>query len=336
MAGQEVPGAGRGRHVQQPGRLVDEADLTSVVTPAGYDADQTIVAKPRGSPTQDAWRRFRRNWAAMLSLVAIMALFVMAIFAPLLHTTNPLTQHYDVLDLGPGPQHWFGTDNLGRDQYSRLLYGLRAPLLAGVVGAAITTVLGTILGVVAGYVGGLSDTLLSRFTDLIFAFPGFTLALIVVSLYGTALDSIFVGAGRLMTLIVVFAVVGWPGLMRFVRSLTLSMKEQQYIEAARACGASHIRIILSHLLPNMWGVILVQAGFIVISFVYTEATLSIFGLGVEPPNPDLGQMLYNGTSNMGVSYWEVLLPSLFLVIIFLAFTFLADGLRDAIDPRGEK
>jgi ABC-type dipeptide/oligopeptide/nickel transport system permease subunit len=313
--------------------------LEPVLSPAAWRlapdyADEVIAARPAGSPTKDAWRRFHRNWAAMLSLVTIVALFMLAIFAPVLHTTNPLTQHYDALDLGPGPQHWFGTDNLGRDQYSRLLYGLRAPLLAGIVGAAITTILGTILGVAAGYFGGLIDTLLSRFTDLVFAFPGFTLALIVVSMYGNALDAVIAGAGRLMTLIVVFAVVGWPGLMRFVRSLTLSMKEQQFIEAARTCGTSHTRIIVSHLLPNMWGLILVQAGFIVIGFVYTEATLSIFGLGVEPPNPDLGQMLYNGTSNMGVSYWEVLFPSLFLVIIFLAFTFLADGLRDAFDPRG--
>ena len=328
MARQDLSG-------ESSGQLTHEMELTAVVTPAGYDADEMIAAKPAGSPTRDAWRRFRRNWAAMLSLVTIVALFVLAIFAPVLHTTNPLTQHYDALDLGPSPQHWFGTDNLGRDQYSRLLYGLRAPLLAGIVGAAITTILGTILGVVAGYFGGLIDSLLSRFTDLVFAFPGFTLALIVVSMYGNALDAVIAGAGRLMTLIVVFAVVGWPGLMRFVRSLTLSMKAQQFIEAARTCGTSHTKIIVSHLLPNMWGLILVQAGFIVIGFVYTEATLSIFGLGVEPPNPDLGQMLYNGTSNMGVSYWEVLFPSLFLVIIFLAFTFLADGLRDAFDPRGE-
>jgi oligopeptide transport system permease protein len=301
----------------------------------GFEVDQPNAARPIGSPTQDAWRRFRRNWAAMFSLVVILALFFLAIFAPILHTTDPMTQHYDTLDFGPSPHHWFGTDNLGRDQYTRLLYGLRAPLLAGVVGAAITTILGTILGVIAGYFGGLVDALLSRFTDLVFAFPGFTLALIVVSLYGNALDNVIVGAGRLMMLIVVFAVVGWPGLMRFVRSLTLAMKEQQFIEAARTSGSTPTKIMLSHFLPNMWGVILVQAGFVVISFVYTEATLSIFGLGVEPPNPDLGQMLFNGTSNMGVSYWEVLFPSLFLVSIFLAFTFLADGLRDAFDPRAK-
>jgi ABC-type dipeptide/oligopeptide/nickel transport system permease subunit len=301
----------------------------------GFEVDQPIATRPIGSPTEDAWRRFRRNWAAMFSLVVILALFFLAIFAPTLHTTDPMTQHYDTLDFGPSPHHWFGTDNLGRDQYTRLLYGLRAPLLAGVVGAAITTILGTILGVIAGYFGGLVDALLSRFTDLVFAFPGFTLALIVVSLYGNALDNVIVGAGRLIMLIVVFAVVGWPGLMRFVRSLTLAMKEQQFIEAARTSGSTPIKIMLSHFLPNMWGVILVQAGFVVISFVYTEATLSIFGLGVEPPNPDLGQMLFNGTSNMGVSYWEVLFPSLFLVSIFLAFTFLADGLRDAFDPRAK-
>ncbi len=328
MARLDVPG-------ERPRQGLQEMELATGVTPAGYEADLPPSETAAGSPTTDAWERFRHNWAAIVSLVLVVVLLILAIGAPILHTTDPFAQHYDALDLGPSPRHWFGTDNLGRDQYSRLLYGLRAPLLAGIVGAAITTVLGTILGVVAGYVGGLIDTVLARFTDLVFAFPGFTLALIVVSLYGNARDAVLAGSGRLLMLIVVFALVGWPGLMRFVRSLTLSMKEQQFIEAARTCGTSHTKIITQHLLPNMWGLILVQTGFIVIGFVYTEATLSIFGLGVQPPNPDLGQMLYNGSQNMGASYWEVLFPSVFLTIIFLAFTFLADGLRDAFDPRGE-
>lgn len=198
---------------------------------------------------------------------------------------------------------------------------------------ACTALLGTLLGVLAGYRGGLVDAALARLTDLVFAFPGFTLALIVVSFYGEALRPLFGDSGRLMILIVVFAVVGWPGLMRFTRSLTLSMKEQQFVEAARVCGTSDWKIIRRHLLPSMWGMILVQSSFIAIGFVYTEAVLSIFGLGVEPPTPDLGQMLVSGASNMGVSYWQVLVPSTFLIVIFLSFTFLADGLRDAFDPR---
>jgi len=297
---------------------------------ADFAPDQRI-----SSPGKDAWRRFSHNWAAMGSLIIILVLIFAAIFAPFLHTSNPTQFNYDMLDQPPSPHHWFGTDGLGEDMYSRILYGLRVPLLVGIVGAAITAVLGALFGVFAGYFGGLTDTLLARFTDVIFAFPGFTLALIVVSFYGNALDPYFAGAGREMILIVVFAIVGWPGLMRFVRSLTFALKEQQFVEAARVSGSSDWQIIRRHLLPNMYGLILVQASFIVIAFIGTEAILSIFGLGVEAPAPDLGAMLFAGASELGVNFWEALVPSIFLTVLILAFTFLGDGVRDAVDPRGD-
>jgi ABC-type dipeptide/oligopeptide/nickel transport system permease subunit len=141
------------------------------------------------------------------------------------------------------------------------------------------------------------------------------------------------GAGQALILVIVFAIVGWPGLMRFVRSLSLSMREQQFVEAARTVGSSHWKIIYRHLLPNMWGLILVQASFAVVGFIYTEAILSLFGLGVKEPNPDLGKLLIDGTSQMGNNDAAWIFPSLFLTILILAFTFLGDGIRDAVDPR---
>lgn len=314
-------------------RAASQMELSAVATPAGVE-DQEIVESRISSPLRDATRRFTHNWAAMLSLIIIVILCIMAAFAPFMHTMNPLASDYSHLNSNPGAGHWFGTDGVGRDYYSRTLYGLRVPLIVGILGAAITTFLGALLGVVSGYFGGAVDSLLSRFTDLMFAFPGFLLAFIVVAMYGQAADSIFpAGSGRVIMLIFVFGIVGWPGLMRFVRSLALSMREQQFIEAAKTSGTRSWSILTRHLLPNMYGLILVQASFLIVGFVYTEAVLSIFGLGVEPPSPDLGQMIWDGTQVLSLNPWEAIIPSIFLTIIIVAFTFLGDGVRDAVDPR---
>ena len=316
-------------------RAASQPQLAAAATPAGQEMQDVAVQTRVSSPGRDAWRRFRGNWAAMLSLIVILVFIFLAIFAPFLHTADPLANNYVALDQPPSAHHWFGTDGLGRDYYSRMLYGLRVPLLVSIIGTTITVVLGALIGVISGFFGGVVDNILARVTDVMFAFPGFTLALIIVSLYGSALDPYFGGAGRLLVLIIVFAIVGWPGLMRFVRSLTLSMKEQQFIEAAKTLGTTNRKIILRHLLPNMWGLILVQASFIVVGFIYTEAVLSLFGLGVTAPNPDLGQMLFEGTSKMGLNDAEYIIPSIFLMVLILGFTFLGDGVRDAVDPRGK-
>lgn len=314
--------------------LHEENDLAlgSGVAILGEEEVKSIAASTI-SPSREAWGRFLQNRPALLSLGVVSAVVLVALFAPFMHTTNPLTQNYATLDASPSAAHWLGTDGVGRDQYSRLLYGLRVPLMVGIIGTVITLILGSLIGVVAGYTGGALDGILSRFTDLIFAFPSFTLALIVVSLYGPALDPYFAGAGRVILLSIVFALVSWPALMRFVRSLSLSLKEQQFVEAARVSGSTDRQIILRHLLPNMFGLMMVQSSFIMISVIATETTLSIFGLGVLPPSPDLGQMLFDGVSRLDYSPWEVISPSIALTVLILALTFVGDGLRDAIDTR---
>jgi len=298
------------------------------------DEANSIGPTSVSSPSRDAWRRFRRNWAAMISLTILILLVIVAVLAPFMHTVRFSATDFNAIDSGPSLQHWFGADEVGRDEYSRVVYALRVPLVVGIVGTVITVILGTVLGVVAGYFGGLVDSLLGRFTDLMFAFPGFTLALIVISFFGPGADQLGLGgAGRVLLLTVVFALVSWPSLMRFVRSITLGMKEQQFVEAARTSGGTHLKIMRRHLLPNMYGLILVQAAFIVVAVISTETVISIFGLTVQQPNPDLGAMLYEGVQRIGIGYWQVLFPGLMLAILIVAFTFFADGVRDAVDPR---
>lgn len=316
--------------------------LLHVETGMELGADEPLLAVEEdqfgstrvSSPTRDAWRRYRRNWAALLSLGVVLVLAIMAVFAPLMHTSNPSFADFSAIQQAPSAAHWFGTDNIGRDTYSRLVYALRIPLEVAFVGTVITVIIGTILGVLAGYAGGAIDGLLARFTDLMFAFPGFTLSLIVISLFGPSVDRLGMGGtGRVMLLTVVFSAVSWPALMRFVRSLALSMKEQQFVEAARTSGSGAWGIMWRHLLPNMYGLILVQAGFIVVAVISNETVLAIFGLTVQEPDADLGTILYSGIQNIGLGYWLVLFPGLVLAALILAFTFATDGVRDAVDPR---
>lgn len=295
--------------------------------------DSQAVATRVSSPRLDAWRRFRRNRAATAGLVVVVVASLTAIFAPLMHTSSPLDANFALLNAGPSLAHWFGTDGVGRDEYSRLLYGMRVPLAVGFIGTAITVVVGTLLGVVAGFLGGPVDGVLSRFTDLMFAFPGFLLAILIVALYGQAFDPLLDGYGRVLILIGVFAFVTWPGLMRFVRSLTLTLKEQPYVEAARTSGSSTWKIIRRHLVPNIMGLILVQAALITVGIIYQEVALSIFGLGIPSPQPDPGVMLYQGSEVLGVSNNQLIFPAIFLSALLLAVTFIGDGIRDAVDPR---
>ncbi|MGH2442754.1 MAG: ABC transporter permease [Chloroflexota bacterium] len=286
------------------------------------------------SPFRDAVRRFSKNWAAMLSTAVIVILILAAIFARFLHTTDPNAINFSALYQGPSVSHWFGTDPEGRDLYSRILFGMRIPLIVSFVGTFITVVLGVGLGLIAGFYGGVVDSLVSRFTDFMFAFPAFLLTIIIVSLFGASFDAAFPnGVGRTIILTAVFALVSWPPLMRFVRSLGLSLKEQQFVEAARTSGTSGWNIIRRHLAPNVWGLVLVQAALTVAYIIGAEAVLSILGLGVNDPTPDLGAMLYDGTNYWDLNPWGMYFPAIFLTVLIVAFTFIGDGVRDAVDPR---
>ncbi len=304
---------------------------------AVFMAEQATI-KPT-SLSKEAFHRFRQNRLALASLVILIFLIMVAVLANILPLQSPTTHAMGadfVVDGPPSGSHWMGTDGNGFDEFSRLIYGMRPAFAVGIIGQVITTFLGVLFGVIAGFYGGWVDSLMSRVTDLIFAFPSFLLAFLVVSLFGPQFSLTMRGGGIVILITIVFALVGWPALMRFVRSLTLTLKEQQFVEAARTVGTPNWKIITKHILPNTWGLVMVQSTFGVGAYIGTEAVLSLLGLGVQKPNADLGVMVAEGINNLSLNAVEAIAPSILLTVIIVAFAFLGDGLRDAIDQRSNE
>lgn len=301
----------------------------AVIESAGGDVDVTE------SPTTQAWRRFRKNKAALVSLVVLVLACVIAAAAPLVSRYDPTAFNLTnmVLDGAPSPAHWLGTDALGRDYYTRLIYGMRGPLGVAFSGAILCTLLGALTGIVAGYFGGWIDEILSRITEIIFVVPGLLLIILCVTLFGNLLNGPLGAAGRYVMIMVFLATDSWPVIMRLCRAEALSMKHSQFVEGALVCGTSNGDIIRRHLLPNMFGILMVQGGLLLPGFLFATSALGLFGLGAQPPQPDIGQMVIDGASRLGVNDVEAIAPCVILTILILASTFLGDGLRDALDTR---
>ena len=276
----------------------------------------------------DAWQRFRRNRVAVAGLVLIGSLVLIAILSPLLvHIgliQDPIKQDVANIEVGPGQAgHLLGSDELGRDTLSRLMFGSRVSLSVGILVQAIILPIGIAIGLTAGYAGGRVDNLLMRFTDVWYAFPDLIFVLVLVSVFGPSLLSIF-GA---------IAFVNWVGLARLVRGQVLTIKEKEFVEAARATGAAPLKLILKHLLPNSLGPIIVTLTFGIPQAMFLEATLSFLGVGIQPPTPTWGQMVNDGYEAIYANPTSVVFPALAIGFTLLAFSFVGDGLRDALDPR---
>ncbi len=312
--------------------LTAQAAAAPAVGPGAGMAAEAAEIKPV-SLGREAVRRFRANRLAVLSLLILILLVLAALLANVLPLIDPTVGDPFYQDAYPTAKHLLGTDDSGHDMLSAIIYGLRPALAVGIVGQVVTTILGVLIGVAAGFYGGWIDAVLSRVTDLIFALPTFLLAFLAVAVLGPGWNDLFGGVGRVVLITIVFGLVGWPSLMRFVRSLTLTLKEQQFVEAARTVGTPRWKIITRHILPNTWGLVLVQATFGVGGFIYTETTLSLLGLGVQPPNPDLGALVSSGAQHIDINWIESIAPAAMLGVLVVAFAFLGDGLRDAIDPR---
>ena len=287
------------------------------------------------SPWQLAWARLRRDRVAIACAVVIVLIVLVAIFAPvisLLVGHGPNTQYLDTgltpegLPRGPSSHFLFGTDDLGRDVLVRVAYGTRISLLAGVVASFVAVAIGVVVGLSAGYFGGAIDSFLARVMDVVLSFPFLLFAIALVSIVGPSLG---VAIG-------IIAFFSWAAVGRIVRGQTLSIKEKEYIEAARSLGASDVRIMLVDIFPNLLAPVLVYLTLLIPAAIVFEATLSFLGLGVVPPTASWGNMLAESLGYYRVAWWFVLLPGLALLITTLSFNLLGDSIRDALDPRGER
>lgn len=271
------------------------------------------------------WRRFARNRMAVAGLVVFLLLVLSALLAPHVSPCDPNLQDWKIRLQPPSAGHLFGTDEFGRDLLSRTLYGGRVSLVAGVVPVLLGATAGTLIGLVAGYMGGRWDQILMRLLDVLLAFPMIFLALAIV---GT------LGPGLLNAMLAV-AVVSLPGYARLVRGQVLTLREREYVAAAQAAGASHGRVLLRHLLPNILSPLLVQATLSVGSAILTTASLSFLGLGTQPPTSDWGEMLASGRQYLPEAWWLAVFPGLFVMLAVLSVNLLGDGLRDYFDPKAK-
>jgi glutathione transport system permease protein len=286
------------------------------------EQSQSVQASSRGL-WRDAWRRLRRNRSAVAGAVVLLILALVAVAAPLIAPYGAAEQDYTQVLQGVSIYHPFGTDNFGRDIFSRVLYGSRISLSVGVLGVCLGLVGGGVIGLVAGQWGGWLDDLLMRLLDLLLAFPQLLLAIMVIAVLGVGDTNVIVAIG----------IFSLPVFARVVRGQILSLKQLDFTLAARAIGAGDVRILFAHLLPNTLATILVIASLRLGTAILTVATLSFLGLGIRPPAPEWGTMLTDGRQYLQIAPHVAVFPGLAIVVTVLAVNLLGDGLRDALDPR---
>ncbi|MFG1815257.1 ABC transporter permease [Kribbella sp. NPDC049174] len=287
------------------------------------------------SPFVLALRRLRKDKVAMISLVVIALIVLMAVFAPVFAavTGHPPNEQYrdigltpDGLPRGPNGTFWLGTDDLGRDILVRIAYGARVSLLVGVFATAITVVVGVVLGLAAGFLGGLVDTVLARLIDVVLSVPFLLVAIALVSVTGPSLT----------VTVMVIGFFSWASVARIVRGQVLSLREREFVEAARSLGAGDSRIMFVDILPNVLAPVIVYTTLLIPVVIVTQATLSFLGLGLPPPTADWGGMISASQNYYTTAWWFILFPGLALLITTLAFNLFGDGVRDAFDPRADR
>ena len=269
------------------------------------------------------WQRIKRNRLAMSGAIVVVALFIVSLLAQVIVPYEPNAINAWSVLTPPSWQHWFGTDELGRDVLSRIIFGARISLKVGFVAVGIAVSIGTVVGLVSGYYSGLVDATLMRFVDIMLCFPAFFLILAVITIREPSIWNIMI----------VIGLTGWMGVARLVRAETLSIREMDYILAARCIGCSDARIIFRHILPNAMSPVLVSASLGVAGAILTESALSFLGIGVLPPTPSWGNILTSGKDYIEFAWWLSLFPGLAILITVLAYNLLGEGIRDALDPR---
>ena len=278
------------------------------------------------------WGRLVRSPLGALSLVTLALVICAALIGPLIYAIDPTTPDFGAINAAPGLFHPLGTDRLGRDTLARLLAGLRISLLVAVVVEAINIVVGASLGLLAGFFGGWADALISRLADMLFAFPGLLLAILVAAVFGAWVTENYGATARLLLVVISLALVGWPLMARYVRGQVLGLRQRDFVLAARALGQRDLGILRLHILPNITGLVITAATLDVVNVIVGEATLSLLGLGIQPPSTSIGKMIVEGAPLLAQNGMLVVAPAITLTILVLLFSFLGDALRDAFDP----
>jgi len=286
-------------------------------------AEAPILELSEESPGARAWRRLLKRKSAVLGLVIIVLFVAVAVFAPLIAPYDPTQQSWTSIRKAPSWQHWFGTDESGRDLFSRVIHGARASLLAGVVSISIALSLGVPVGLLAGYGGRWIDALIGRITDAMLAIPFLILAIALAAFLGPSLQNAMIAIGLTAT----------PIFVRLTRGQVMAVKVEDYVEAARAVGNPPVRIAVKHILPNILPALIVQATISIATAIIAEASLSFLGLGQQPPAPSWGSMLNTAQRFLTNAPWMAVWPGLAIFLTVLSFNILGDGLRDALDPK---
>ena len=314
------------------------------------------------SPNQRAWRRFRRNsfaWACGIILAGLLGVILLwpVLTHPRVAAVMPGTiksalhhpdEHSDAQFQPPSVEHWFGTDVHGRDLFSRVLVGARVSLLVGSVGACVSLIIGVLWGALAGYLGGRWDSLMMRVVDVLYSLPSIIFVIVIITTLHGVLDKLQTAgnltpewsrSAKFIGLFVGLGAVSWLTMARIVRGQVLTVRTRQFVDASRALGATHARILLRHILPNITGIIVVYLMLLVPAIVLYESFLSYLGLGVQPPQASLGSLIADGAAQINpvrIYWWLLVFPGAMLVSTLLALNFFGDGLRDAFDPRGDR
>jgi ABC-type dipeptide/oligopeptide/nickel transport system permease subunit len=316
-----------------PTGLAEAAEAVDY-TGTGPDTPEGRKIEGRG-PWLLAWQRLRRDRVAMISLVIIVLIVLMAILAPLasMITGHPPNEQYrqigltpDGLPMGPSSQFWMGTDDLGRDIFVRIAYGARVSLLVGVVATGIAVMIGVVVGLAAGFFGGLVDSVLARLVDVVLCVPFLLVAIALVSITGPSLS----------ITIFVIGFFSWASVARIVRGQVLSLREREFVEAARSLGASDSRIMFVDILPNVLAPVIVYSSLLIPVVITVEATLSYLGLGLPPPTADWGGMIADANPYYTTAWWYLFFPGAALLTTTLAFNLFGDGIRDAFDPHSDQ
>lgn len=277
------------------------------------------------SPWKEAWKTFKKNKGALVGTGIVLFFIVIAILAPLLAPYGISEQQLSNRNAAPSSAHWFGTDDFGRDIFSRVLYGARISLWVGFVSVLGSIVAGCFLGIIAGYYGRWVDTIISRIFDIMLAFPSILLAIAVVAVLGPSLQNALIA----------IALINIPNFGRLIRSRVLSVKEEEYIMAAKAIGMKDSRILLHHVLPNSLAPVIVQGTLAIATAIIEAAALGFLGMGAQPPQPEWGKMLADSRQYIIQAPWTVIFPGVAIMLTVLGFNLMGDGLRDALDPKSK-